>query len=331
LRNDSEIAVRAAACENRAFLSSAVLSREQVKLLADLTHPERLALMRNPMIDGDLVEKIFDRSDTELGLSDLERAQLIYAYLSNEDKFDTRNLDTGSYQKVGIPNYDAYDMVRTNEKHFERMWKLALQWNWWDLKSALYSTIPASDDLKLEGYKQNENEWVRRAIVTACKEGDIKTLTAASNDSDEYVARLAREKLPPTYEKKNNWPSYVWTATIGVIEFLVSLWVLSAADNRFEKLVLSLLVLIYVTVRLSANGLGIAIWEQAALAFSRYLHMLKIMRDPDYERTREYIEEDVREANEKLKKGVTTTQIRSIILDIIGIVAIINLIRGLFA
>ena len=331
LRNDPEMAVRAAACENRAFLSSAALMRDHIKLFADLNHTERLAMMRNAMIDSILAEKILDQSDMDLGLSELERAQLTYAYLSNADKFDPRHLDAKSYEKAGIPNYDAYEMVRKNEKHFERMWRMAAQWDWWDLKSALYGTIPASDDLKLEAYVQNENEWVRRAIIRACKEGDVKTLTAASKDSDERIAGFAREKLPPAYEKKRNWPSYVWTATVGIVEFLVSLGVLNAAVTRFERLALSLLVMTYVTVRLSASGLGIAIWEQAAIAFSRYLHMLKIMRDPDYDTTREYIEQDVHDANENLTKGVAIAQVRSVALDIVGIAAVITLIRALFA
>lgn len=331
LREDPEPAVRAAVCENRGFLSSAVVRREYVKLFESLNHAERLALMRNPMLDGELVEKILNREDTELQLTDIERAQFVFSYLANEDAFDARHLDTDSYVKSGIPNYDAYDMVRKNTAHFERIWKLAAQWDWWDLKSAVYATIPVSDDLRLEAYKQNENEWVRRSIVRACSATDVKTLKAATEDKEEAIARLAREKLPveSTGKKKSNALSYSWTVLVGVVELIVAIALLASANSIFEKLSISLLVLIYVTIRIVIASVGLSVWEQAAIGLTRYLHILKLMRDPEYEKSREDLDYEMKEAGENLRKGVITVRIRSIILDLIGITAIVFIVVAL--
>ena len=117
---------------------------------------------------------------------------------------------------------------------------------------------------------------------------------------------------------------------IGIVELVVAIVLLGSVDTRFEKLLISLLVMTYATVRLSGATLGLTTWEQAAIGLTRYIHILKLMRDPDYQNSREYVDADASDANEKLRKGTITIRIRSIVLDIMAIIALIFLLIALF-
>jgi hypothetical protein len=67
LKADPDVLVRAAAHENPAALEGSP-SFVQEPVFKDAGRFERLALMRNPLIGRELIQKVFDPMDTELGV-----------------------------------------------------------------------------------------------------------------------------------------------------------------------------------------------------------------------------------------------------------------------
>jgi hypothetical protein len=334
LRRDPELAIRAAVCESRSFLPRLFDDMQgQIEILNSLTPIERLALMRNPGIREGLAEKIFDHEDSELGLSERERCQLITNYLANTGAFRPERLDTDFYLKAGITASDAYAIVSDNKKHYEHLWRIARKWDWWALRGDVYATAPVSDNLKAETYKQEQNEWARLCLVRACTATDIKTLKAATEDKDYVVSRLAFEKLAlsgHSDDKKANALSYTWTAITGLIEIAIALLLLNSEESRSGKLTISLVLMTYIAVRVSASALGRTAWEESFAGLARYVHTLKLLRDPGYKKERQSFDEAVAAAAQKLQKGKVTVLIRAVALDIVGICAMIYLVKTIF-
>lgn len=96
LKNDPDPFVRACLRENPEVFNF-ILADSWKQAFAEATHLERLALMRNPKVHADLIERVFDCEDNELGVAPNERSELVMAYLTNAEALKpSRGLGTGA-------------------------------------------------------------------------------------------------------------------------------------------------------------------------------------------------------------------------------------------
>lgn len=84
LKNDPDLFVRACLRENPEVFNAYSYEAWREYFL-EATHLERLALLRNTKIRNadELIQKIFDKDDQELGIDPEARQQLAWAYLTN--------------------------------------------------------------------------------------------------------------------------------------------------------------------------------------------------------------------------------------------------------
>lgn len=85
IRTDLDPFVRACACENDTIVS---YWGDFENIFSELTHIECLALVRNPVVSTQLIEKIFDLSNTEVSIGLEERRELALAYLTNKENIE---------------------------------------------------------------------------------------------------------------------------------------------------------------------------------------------------------------------------------------------------
>ena len=84
LRGDPDPYVRACLHENPNVIGLVSFALDWEEYFFNANHLQRLALVRNPNINGPLVEKVFDPDDKDLRITINERAELARAYLSTK-------------------------------------------------------------------------------------------------------------------------------------------------------------------------------------------------------------------------------------------------------
>lgn len=205
LKHDIDPFVRAALRENPTFPVS-------IDAFLSCNPMERLALLRNPSIGEDhhkFIEALFDPDDQSLGVSSVERLELLRAYLSNasarEDSHRTlRNerehfLDGGTWAE--------------HNRHWSNLWKLALKWTSLgtdykvterEIGREFFKHFGAEVEVKAEVYRQSQDAAAKYAILEESKwPDDREVISLGMQDSNEtcrfcayaVVGYLAPESL----------------------------------------------------------------------------------------------------------------------------------------
>ena len=94
LRNDPDPFVHACLRENPNVFGS-IFFKDWKEYFHDATPFERLALVRNPKVNEELIEKIFDPDDKELDIDLVARRGLNFAFLTNTEYLAKRVTEAG--------------------------------------------------------------------------------------------------------------------------------------------------------------------------------------------------------------------------------------------
>ena len=155
-------------------------------------HLERLALMRNPEVwcGNDLIKRIFDHENQELGIGFEERKELIAAFLTNKEAL------------AMLEEWQPWP----GEKFLPTLWELASKWPKSSesegaqrvapmkpvmMPHVVYRYMPASDETKAKIYQAEEDRICRRWILENCTAADVHTLALAVKDKDNVCREMA--------------------------------------------------------------------------------------------------------------------------------------------
>jgi hypothetical protein len=201
LLGDADPFVRACLRENPAVFGHSVgdslVEDKWKKIFRDSTHLERLALVRNPVVDTELIETIFDHEEQELGLTFEERKQLVAAFLTNENAV-SRSYDTSREYRG--------EYIFADADHFSKLWRLISKWEIQktdNVSGAVYRMLGAPDTTKAEIYKICNPEDFRRYILENCTTADVETLRLGAQDTDQYRREYAEKLLEEAEDMKS--------------------------------------------------------------------------------------------------------------------------------
>ncbi len=167
LGNDPDPFVRACSFENP---SNWTVRSRFWKQFQESSHFERLAMVRNPMVPEDFIEKLFDYEDKELAISPEERKELVLAYLTNE-----------SFAELMTATFPDW-----------RIWELAASWPVEsEIPHAIYTYVDADDSTKAKTYQGCNKPSLRRAILSGCDYQYTETLKLGKEDSDPSCSLMA--------------------------------------------------------------------------------------------------------------------------------------------
>jgi hypothetical protein len=249
LRRDPDEFVRACLWENPST-NSWWISKNWQQAFESASHLGRLAIMRNPHVDSDLVEKIFDLDNQEFGLDIEVRSQLASAYLTNERALDHGQMSYSDWcRRVTSVEASGYlDLQSDYRKHFNRLWELASKWpgayyeggvRYW-----VYQYVGADDATKAATYKSCEAPELRRAIlrnsrppVDAHESATSEVTKLGLQDADLECRHLAQER--PSFRPQNRlkvwWHTSEWPVRIQLL-FLFLLYTAFTAGAFFGSL-----------------------------------------------------------------------------------------------
>jgi hypothetical protein len=204
IRQDSEPMVRACFRENPEFVSQ-FRKDAWIQAFGEATELERLALMRNLNIHGELVEAVFDPEDTSLGLGLGSRKQLVLAFLGNVLAVAKNRAEMK--RDSFADTFDVIDSwsLHDTQTHYTTLWKKMSRWprDMSSIKSDVYRTIRAPDDTMAEVYAGSEEVHLRKAILEVCEPDDLKTLLVAMKDSNDDCRWTAFSKFDPDITARN--------------------------------------------------------------------------------------------------------------------------------
>jgi hypothetical protein len=203
LLNDPDLFVRACLHENGWALR--FFKDDWKQYFNRLSHVERLALVRNPSIGTKLTEQIFDFDDKELGISGEERKELVFAFLSNENRL--HSLAGRAWVPYGNPpetlDYVDYwgDELPAQElsKFLDTIWGLASKWpaeleNGSSFRSAVAATVfrsvPVRTETRQRIYSGCSDTNLKLNILDGCGD-DYSTIGLALRDPDDSCRECA--------------------------------------------------------------------------------------------------------------------------------------------
>jgi hypothetical protein len=123
------------------------------------------------------------------------------------------------------------------------------------------------------------------------------------------------------------WFGYAWAVLTSFVTLLIAIIVVAAFDTKFESVVVSLLILIYVGVRTVGQNMGFIAVEEQKTARNRFLMLMKALGDTQFEtpEQKEAIENAVNETDVAMVKGY----IHATSLLLLFFVGLAGLVRGL--
>ncbi len=188
LKNDPDPFVRACLHENPNVFGGLVpIAEEWLNYFKEATHMERLALVRNPGVAPELIERIFDIEDKELDINLQERKELILAYLTNTEALKESHRGDFDF-------YDGYIWYKTR-KHFSRLWRLSSKWPMGKVNGGVYRYVGTDDSTRAEIYQQCDEPVLRSVILENCNWDDTKTIELGMQDKDEICRFIAYAKV----------------------------------------------------------------------------------------------------------------------------------------
>lgn len=196
LKNDPDPFVRACLHENPTVFN-AWDRAAWFKYFQEATHMERLALMRNPEVvcahAEELIKKIFDSTNTELGIDLETKKQLIYVLLTNQH-FRERS------QKLETDDFVDGMSWASTRAHFSELWSFTSRWpdTNSDVQNAVYYYLGVPDDTKSSIYQICTSPFLRQSILYNCSDKDIQTIKSGMQDADDQCREIAYKTFNPS-------------------------------------------------------------------------------------------------------------------------------------
>ncbi len=201
LKKDADPFVRACLRENPAAFGP---FHGQSHFL-EATHMERLALMRNPEVDTELIKKVFDPQNTQLGIDMQARRELCRAFLTNKAKLHKLTDDAHL-----CPDHKGYwENDFDAQKFLGTLWQLAAKWpEDSDIPFLVFNEVPANGLTSLEAYEPGKLKYVkaeiyralpryRLCILYSCDWRDDEVVRLGLQDADQNCREAAYMKLWP--------------------------------------------------------------------------------------------------------------------------------------
>lgn len=193
LKNDPDQFVRACLRENTNVFDPFSFITHWKEYFQEATPLERLALVRNPEVSRELIERIFDPEDQELEINLEERKELALAFLTNKEALASSKADAAlvghPYPPDGWAWYSANKFLRT-------LWELASKWpKESKIQLVVYRCVPAEDTTKAEIYRACDVPVWRQMILENCNADDTHTIEVGMRDADDMCRTLAYSKV----------------------------------------------------------------------------------------------------------------------------------------
>lgn len=156
-----------------------------------LTLIEKLAFIRNPHVQSELIELLFEYHDKKLKLSPEERWQLVEAYLSNPKETNPNRREYLEYMDIASP--------ASSLNHYRKIWEeIAL----WPENSPMnfFTVFENLDDyagVKLDIYKNLKAIHQKNALIQSCNGygySDHDLLRLAFNEEEKALRQAAYSK-----------------------------------------------------------------------------------------------------------------------------------------
>ncbi len=191
----------------------------RMEYFAKATPIERLAMVRNPRVDMELISKIYDPEDKEISLSDADRTELVRAFCSNREIVTETNKD--------IFDHEDFMDAAFNVMSYGDLWEKALKWldrnN--EIVRLTIKTFGTRDSKAVTAYeslKDKKHAPLRKAIFEnpAVQQTDyqkayqyLDLLKAGLTDEDEWIRyiciathpALSVEEVQKIIESKKKW------------------------------------------------------------------------------------------------------------------------------
>ncbi len=319
LRADRDPFVRAALHENSNYPPhQTTIFRDWEKEFTELNALERLAFMRNPGWEmwgvNSLLLKIFDIGDSSLGLSIDERKALALAYLTN----------------VGVEASREWHDWELDD-NVKRLWAILPKFPDFDVQWNAFRYLGAQDSWKATAFKATTDLSLRQAILLNTTETDIETLALGYQD-EECRGIASQKNYDPLWRKPSKvWRivGHVWAGIGDVATFAIAILIFSKVDTNFERLVVTLLVYIYLTLDDSISSFDQVFRETMAVVdenFSRLRSATGVKLSYDERRD---LAKQRYENREAFSKARTNYYIHSAFYILMWIVVVYNLVSAL--
>jgi hypothetical protein len=201
LKIDPDPFVRACLHENRAIFSKPNADAA----FRAATHLERLALVRNPEVvqASELIQKLFDLANTDLGIDLEQRRELALAFVSNpEAQRDSHwHADVSGLQEIAYGNDWA---LYESSNHWAAIWGLTAKWPIEsEVGHAVFENIFMNEVVKAEVYQHCKDANLRFQILEACDSTEVQILNLGIKDSDRFCRSAAFSKVPRWFYDKH--------------------------------------------------------------------------------------------------------------------------------
>lgn len=123
------------------------------------------------------------------------------------------------------------------------------------------------------------------------------------------------------------WLSYGWTVLVGLVTLLIAVAVVSAFSTQFEKVVVDLLVLTYVSTRSAVMFQGWIALERSKLDRNRFLELMRAVGEKKYDA--EEMQEQLTEMDETIDSSMAKGYISAVFLSLVSLVALLSLLGSL--
>jgi hypothetical protein len=330
-----------------------VLSEILQKDFESANHSERLAIVRNPFVGPDLIEKVFDPENQEFALDMKARFELASAFLTNERALDRGQFSYSDWCRRGTDDAIGFvDLQSSNSRHFDKLWALASKWpaadSEWGVRYWVYQYVGADDKTKAATYRSCEVPALRRAILrnsrppvdpygSSLRESPLasETTKLGLQDADPECRRLAVERAgPPPENKTLKYASYAWSilwvSVPNAVAIALALGIFSSASTRFETIVFAILILIYGATTWTGALQRLSAFEQAVIGARRYLRIIELLKDPSLTKeSNETLDESLRKQERAVRKNLVLLIFHSIWSMALTAVALYYLARAL--
>ncbi|MDV2502508.1 MAG: hypothetical protein RX318_00940 [bacterium] len=194
LKNDPDLFVRACLRENPDVFGTILFIVKWKEWFLEATHLERLALVRNPSVSLDLMVRISDHEDEELGIDLEARKELVLAFLTNTKAQSKKGLEPSEF----VDGFQWY----LDRKDLSQLWEYISKWpEDIGVQYAAYRHLNADDGIKAKIYKECNEPLLRSAILENCDPSDTATLSLGIKDSGDNCRYIANSKIRyPTSE-----------------------------------------------------------------------------------------------------------------------------------
>jgi hypothetical protein len=150
LSNDPDPFVRACLRENphNQFVKGAAAGVDTIAYFRASTRLERSALVRNSQVADELIVKLFDSKDTNLGIELEERKELVLAFLTNQEFLADKETKAGLSSQRVPPDGLAWSSAN---KFLRTLWELTLTWSGEpQIQQAVYRYVPVDNAIKVQ-------------------------------------------------------------------------------------------------------------------------------------------------------------------------------------